>query len=153
MATANSPNPPKGTALIRIKEVDDTRASLRSIDKTASQYAEAQRLLAGLDRREEEGRKAEDVLLAKYREDDVGGRKQFATLMENSFLKKGMDVQVSTSGPKGTTLTIRYILMSRPIVYQVINETDFIKNRRSDGFKKAVFTDGYNKTWTYDLTK
>jgi hypothetical protein len=153
MAAANRPNPPKGAALITKKEVDDTRAALRSIDKTVSQYVEAQRLLAGLEKREEEGRKAEAALLAQYRDDDITGRKEFATLMENSFLKKGMDVHVSISGPKGTTLTIRYILMSRPIVYQVLNETDFVKNRKGDGFKKAVFTDGYKQTWTYDLTK
>ena len=64
------------------------------------------------------------------------------------MLKQFHDMYVRTSGPGNTTITFRYVLMSRPMVYNLVNDAGFMAKLRSLGFKKAVFTDGYDETWT-----
>ncbi|MFN7948397.1 MAG: hypothetical protein U0Z53_23800 [Blastocatellia bacterium] len=73
--------------------------------------------------------------------------------IEDVFLRKGIDLYAKVSGPEDTTLTIKYVLMSRPFVYKAANETDFLENMRVAGFRKIVFTDGGSATWIYDLQK
>jgi hypothetical protein len=41
--------------------------------------------------------------------------------------------------------------MSRPMVYQLINDELVMGKFREFGFKKAIFTDGYFNTWTIPL--
>lgn len=60
-----------------------------------------------------------------------------------------MSVDIRVSGPKNTTLTFSYVLVTRAFVYQVANQTDFLANCELVGFKTLVFTDGYDKTWRY----
>jgi hypothetical protein len=43
--------------------------------------------------------------------------------------------------------------MSRPLVYKMANETDFLESLEKIGFKKVIFSDGYNYSWTYNLGK
>jgi hypothetical protein len=43
--------------------------------------------------------------------------------------------------------------MSRPLVYKLLNDTEFVANRKREGFRRAIFTDGYDRTWSIDLTK
>lgn len=68
--------------------------------------------------------------------------------MERKFLSKGMDVHFSW--PQKDTLKMRYVLMSRPIVYQIQNETDFVQTLGELGVKKLILTDGYRETWTIE---
>lgn len=76
-------------------------------------------------------------------------RQAFAEQMEGKYLQKGLDVHVSVHGKKKTTLQLKYVLMSRPTVYQLVNDESFETMVRGMGFKKVVFTDGYDSTWTY----
>jgi hypothetical protein len=78
-------------------------------------------------------------------------REVFAGTLEETYLKKSMDVDMSVSGKNNTTLKFKYVLVSRPLVYQLQNDSDFMGDLRRMGFTKVIFTDGYYHTWTIDV--
>jgi hypothetical protein len=78
-------------------------------------------------------------------------RKLFIEELEKEFLARGMDVELKVSGRENTTLTMRYVFINRPFVYQMMNDPKVFASKRADGFTKVIFTDGYFKTWTCDL--
>ena len=80
-------------------------------------------------------------------------REEAATRMENKFLDQGMDVHVTVSGKNKDIITLKYVLISRPLVHQLNKDGTLIDNLQRMEFKKAIFTDGYRATWTFDLTK
>ena len=79
-------------------------------------------------------------------------RKDFAREAENRFLSSGLDFTVKASGKGNTTITYTYILMSRPMVYKLVNESNLLRDLKTIGFKKVTF-DGYDYRSSYDLTK
>jgi hypothetical protein len=64
-----------------------------------------------------------------------------------------MDAHISTSGAKSTTLVIRFVLVGRPFVYNLMNETQFLENAKNAGFTNTHFTNGYDYDGTYDIAK
>ncbi len=82
---------------------------------------------------------------------DFQSRADYAATLENRYLKNGMDFTVRANGDKKTTLTLSYVLMSRPTVYNLVNDLVFIPSLADLGFKIVVFTDGYNSTWRYNI--
>ena len=141
----------KSFIVVTKQEDEQARSALRAIKPDMPQFAEAQRLLGSLQREEDIGKKAMQAAIAKRLEDDVDGRKAFARRVENEFLKSGMDVTLTTSGPKATTLNFRYVLVSRPFLYKLANESAFLANCKSAGFARVHFTDGYSASANYDL--
>lgn len=86
-------------------------------------------------------------------ENDIEGRKRFAKNIDITFLKAGSDVGVAASGPKNTVLTISYVLMNRPLVYQIETQSRFLQNAWDAGFKKVILTDGRSfgaNVWTFE---
>ena len=59
---------------------------------------------------------------------DADGRKGFADILDTTFLKAGRDASFKVSGTKNTTLEMIYILVNRPLVYQITNESKFLEN-------------------------
>ncbi|QWG13648.1 hypothetical protein KMZ29_02610 [Bradyrhizobium sediminis] len=87
---------------------------------------------------------------------DADGRKRFADTLDTGFLKAGRDASFKVSGAKNTTLEMVYILINRPFVYQITNESKFLENAWNMGFKKVIFRSGYgygSNAWTYDVPK
>lgn len=87
---------------------------------------------------------------------DADGRKRFAETLDTISLKAGRDASFKVSGPKNTTLEMVYILVNRPLVYQITNESKFLENAWNAGFKKVIFRSGYgygSNAWTYDVPK
>lgn len=82
---------------------------------------------------------------------EIAARKEFASMTEQEYLKDGMDYYFRAQGKNNTTLYIKYVLMSRPLAYNIINDSLFIQTLRSLGFKKLILTDGYDSTWTSNL--
>jgi hypothetical protein len=80
-------------------------------------------------------------------------RINYANLAETSYLKQGMDVTMRVSGAHKTTLTMTYVLIGRPTVYQMVNNASIMSTMKELGFTTLVLTDGYDKTWTYNLDK
>nr|AAX24151.1 hypothetical protein [Xanthomonas campestris pv. vitians] len=78
-------------------------------------------------------------------------RSLYASTAEEIFVKNGMDVKVTASGAKKDQLRLRYVLMSQPLVYKFQNEMKINDQARVFGFKKIIYSDGYDETWTVDL--
>ena len=75
-------------------------------------------------------------------------RTAYAHTLEDSMLKEYEDFYVRAQGPNHETLYVRYALMNRPFVYGIMNDEHSMGSIRSLGFKKIVFTNGYESTWT-----
>lgn len=84
---------------------------------------------------------------------DSAGRKGFADDLEVKFLKEWRDAKFRVSGDKNTTLKMTYILVGRPFVHNLYQDTKFFENAKARGFKRLIFTDGYDKTWDFDLVR
>lgn len=76
-------------------------------------------------------------------------RRAFVATYERELLLKGYDVTVSATGTDGTTLRIKWILVSRPLAYQVSNNTEWNAHVRALGFTRVVLSDGYDKAWSW----
>ncbi len=80
-------------------------------------------------------------------------RVNVAKKLERKYLSNGMDVRIFLSGPEKTIMLMEYVFMSRPLVYQITNETNFLLDLELLGFKKVIFSDGYDWKWSYNLAK
>lgn len=78
-------------------------------------------------------------------------RHGYAKNLERNLLSEGHDFYVTVRGKKQDQLHIKYILMSRPFVYQLANSDSFQDTVEGLGFTKIIATDGYRDTWTIDL--
>lgn len=134
-------------------ELDRIRYALTVAKMSPSDRTAANEVLAAMRK----NGAAEQSIRAKQEADALAAnfspRRDFATTIEENFLKRGFDVVMKTSGDNHQTLTMRYILMNRPFLYQIVNETDFLQNCKRLGFKQIVFTNGYDDTWRYDVAK
>jgi hypothetical protein len=86
-------------------------------------------------------------------QESVKGRMAYAKELETCFLEKGMDFYITVSGKSKTAITFKWILMSRPLVYQINKDELLLRSLKRRGFKTATFTDGYNQAWEIDLAK
>ena len=129
--------------------VYDAKQHLAEISKDSMEWkGEGNKLWDEVIKREQEIQKQSAVITAKLM---VQQRKDFVKKYELSLLDKGMDTTITAQGKDNTVFKMKYILMSRPLVYQLINNDSFMSNLKNHGFKKAVFTDGYDNTWTVDV--
>lgn len=78
-------------------------------------------------------------------------REAHASALEEAFISTGMDARVSAMGSNKSTLRVKYVLMSQPLVYKL--QRDGLVSVRANelGYKKVLYTDGYDNTWTVDL--
>ncbi|WP_419804953.1 hypothetical protein [Terriglobus sp.] len=74
-----------------------------------------------------------------------------AKFAENRMLDKGLNVDVTTSGPRHTTMHIRYIFVSKVFAHQLSNDGELFETLRKAGFKKLVATDGFNENWSWTI--
>lgn len=121
--------------------VSEAKRLLAEIPQGAKEYPEAQRLMKETLRRESEIER-----LTK-----IAARQLVVEQMEKRMLSAGHDFSFTLSGSEKKVLTVKYVLMSRPLVYQVTNESDFLSSLRDAGFTKVIFTDGYYERWSFDL--
>lgn len=76
-----------------------------------------------------------------------------AKVMENAYLAKGLNVDVNAIGSHHSVLRLKWILVSKVTAYQFTHDDpEMFTDLKNDGFKKFEITDGYDKTWTWDLT-
>jgi hypothetical protein len=78
-------------------------------------------------------------------------RESYARTTENKMLQEGHDMTVRAEGPYKETLRLTYVLINRPFVYQLINDPEFMMNLRGLGFRRVIFTDGYDAVWSCDV--
>lgn len=81
-------------------------------------------------------------------------RVAFGKRLEDNMLSEGLSVDVYVRGARKTQLTLKYPLVSKAMAYKVTQEQQgFLETAKELGFTKFVMTDGYDDTWTWDLTK
>ena len=82
-------------------------------------------------------------------------RELYASTVEEVLVKNGMDARVSATGSDKTQLRLKYALMSQPLVYKFQNEIGIDEQARFFGFKKIIYTNGFDsslgETWTVAL--
>jgi len=85
------------------------------------------------------------------RKEHAALRKMMAELMDQQVLQAGYNVEISDLEGKNPALRIKYALMNRALVYQIMQQLD-TSGLWDNGFKKVILTDGYDDTWTYTPT-
>lgn len=124
---------------------------LNAIPPEAKEYKEAQRIFgAATKKRDREETAAAAAAKRAAIVAETAARKQGADSVERGLLSQGYDATVTVSGPENRTIKITYILMNRPTVYQLV-EAGFLDQLRDQGFRKVIFSDGYDSTWWYNL--
>jgi hypothetical protein len=146
----------------------NARSNLIAIKPSDPEFAEAKALAAQLDSFGLELANAEiraapairakgEAKVAAALYNNVDGRKAYAYRLEENFLRSGMDVHVTPEGDKGTTLRVKYVLFSRPLMFKLQEEgkliPDIIDQAKARGFRKLIMWNGYDLSWTWDLTK
>ncbi|MBA4416484.1 MAG: hypothetical protein C0392_01030 [Syntrophus sp. (in: bacteria)] len=133
----------------------ETIRHLKAIPNDAPERLEADKIVAQIkkgedeDRKEEAKRKREQAVRDKNA--PILERQRFAKEYEHGLLKQMMDVHVSTTGKEHNVLKIRYVLMNRPLVYNLWNNEDYKTKLIMMGFEKLICTDGYDNTWSIKL--
>jgi len=133
----------------RLKEYYGTADQIKEATADLIQLAVVKGLYKESNVKEEKSLSSRaDLLIAKVSQQQ---RALYASAAEEIFVKNGMDVKVSASGAKKDQLRLKYVLMSQPLVYKFQNEMKINHRARLFGFKKIIYTDGYDETWTVDL--
>lgn len=114
--------------------LDYARRHLDAIKPNTPEWREAERLKSEVERLEAKRAKALDMAIEQSM---VSQREAFAVKCEEIYLDKGWDVHVRLSGPSKTTFRMEYVLLSRPMVYQITNKSTFLNDLRNLGFKKG----------------
>jgi hypothetical protein len=82
-------------------------------------------------------------------------RTMYASALEETFVKNGMDVKVRALGGDKTHLRLTFALMSKPLVYKFQNEIKLAEQARPLGFTRIIYTNGFEsslgETWTVKL--
>jgi len=148
-ALADGYSPNADPAKTKWGKVDEAREQLSAIKEASPDYPEAQELMKEVTRREVE--MGNVIIREAEKKTAIKKREQAAKFFENSMLSKGYDIYVSVGDEDKTTLHLTYVLFSRPLVYQIINNQDVIDSFKSLGFKKITFSDKYEQKWEYDI--
>jgi hypothetical protein len=90
-----------------------------------------------------------DALLKQTVAEFRSARISYASDYERDLLQAGEDVTVRTQGKNADTLTITYVLINRPFVYQLMNDRELNSRWILLGFKTIRLSDGYDKSWSY----
>ncbi|MFG1430519.1 zinc ribbon domain-containing protein [Xanthobacter sp. V2C-8] len=83
-------------------------------------------------------------------EGDPESRRAFARSKQDSFAQNGLDLQVSTSGPKDTVLVIKFNFAAKTAA-ELIVAGPFPKQCLQRGFREILFQDPSGATWVYDI--
>lgn len=120
---------------------------LGAITRDHSAYQKAQTLLARLDEIDKKSVAAGAAMEEKAR---VEHRKEFAAKLEQIYIDKRLDTDVTVSGPKNTVLEIKWVLANK-VTANDLSRSDVLDTAQKLGFKKVILTDGYDWNWKWDL--
>jgi hypothetical protein len=118
----------------------EAEMELVNIEKGAKEYPEAQQLLKKIRKWKADWYKAaERRKIESHREERI----LYATSLEKEFLEKGYDAYVKVTGKDATTLTLKCVLFSRPIIYNLTKDGKLFRTWYDMGFRKVIFSDGW----------
>ncbi len=81
---------------------------------------------------------------------DAETRRLFAQSTQEKFTQNGLDLSVSTAGPDGTTLNIKFNFPAKTAA-ELIAAGPFPRQCEQRGFKQVVFLDPSGAAWVYDM--
>lgn len=144
----------RGKKLPGLADYYDTKDSLSRIDDSAPEAPRAKKLLAAMEKNESDYLKKVsggdiDANIAA-RADDIDARQKYAADTAKRMLRRGLSINIATSGEKDTVLTYKYFRMDRTTVLNFAESGKIFNKARDLGFRTVVFTDG-RMNWTYDV--
>jgi hypothetical protein len=128
----------------------DGDAGSRIYSRLAALFPDEPKYAAQLAKFQKVKMRADEQRLAK---EARKRRQEYASKAETIFLDNWQSATVTTSGKDDATLRIEYVLVSKALVYQFLKRDGFVAGCKALGFKRLVFSDGYNQSWSIDLTK
>lgn len=129
------------------QEWADVKTHLSSIKPTQPQYQKAQAILAAMASEDKKAAAADAAFQAAAK---VEARKDFANNLEQVFIEKRMNTDVTAHGPRNTILRIKWALASK-VSANDLHKSGIVEQAEKAGFKKLIFTDGYDSSWTWNL--
>jgi hypothetical protein len=78
-------------------------------------------------------------------------RRTYAAEYEKRLLAAGQDATVTVGSPDSNTLNISFVLINRPFVYQIENDSNLNAEWKRLGFRSIHLSDGYDSSWSYKL--
>lgn len=129
------------------EEWSAAQSRLDAIKPKQAQYQKAQGLLRAMAEDDKRRAAASAKFEARAR---IGARKEFAKNLEQLFIERRMNTDVTASGPKNTVLEIKWVLASK-VTANDLGKSGIIEKAEQAGFKKVIFTDGYDRAWRWDL--
>jgi hypothetical protein len=139
-----NPHQQQGGNLIKLAQDASVSASSEKSNEKAHQ------LLKKINKRELKARQArhgeEEKKLLQL-------RKLSVPFLERIFPDKDPGYFISVSGENNTTLKIKHIFMSWPLVNKLNRNRNLFDIWQALGFNKVIFTDGYHTSWIYFLGK
>lgn len=149
-ALADGYKPNKDIMKASYGRVADARQHLIAVVPSAPEYNESVALLGEVRKRETKIEQASGMMIKALKKEQ---RKEFSKRFELMLLEKDMDTTITVSGKNNATLRIKWVLMSRPLVHKFINSDETMQPLINLGFEKVIFTDGYDRTWSYAMGK
>ncbi len=121
---------------------------VRQVKRTDRQYSQAKKVVAMLERCR---KKVAARLVASLRESKMTQRITFADRLDTTWLKGGYDVRIRLQGQYKEYIRISWPLIDRAVVYQFTEDGGFIAECTRLGFKKLVFSNGWNESYSYEF--
>ncbi|MFZ5451014.1 MAG: hypothetical protein ACOZF2_03945 [Thermodesulfobacteriota bacterium] len=133
--------------------LEDARRHLEALRRQLEKYdVEAKKLLREVQDREKDLQQYKEVMQKAVREKMVKQREEMAKELDRDFLSKGFDVKIRLEGSDKSTLKMDCVLFSRPMVFALVEKSDFLQNLRKAGFDEVIFANKNIKfTWEIDL--
>ncbi|CAN5396083.1 hypothetical protein BH10PSE10_BH10PSE10_11520 [soil metagenome] len=144
----------RGEKLPALADYYAAKADLGKIDASAPEAPRAKKLLAAMEKNERDyiRKMGSGNIPAKLDAlaDKADGRTKFAADTRKQMLRRGLAMDITTSGEHATVLNYKYFKMDRPTVLNLAESGKIFNKARDLGFRSVIFTDG-RLIWTYDL--
>jgi len=106
--------------------------------------------------KQEESRKAAEAEIAKQAPKNAAEtqkrllelRKDYANRLQRVLWDRGLDYDVTASGPNGDVLRFKWVLAGRNDLWQLVTGNEYFLQAKGIGYKKVVLTNG-EESWTY----
>lgn len=93
---------------------------------------------------------AEQSRATADRKVNTEAREVMAELLQTHYLDEGINMKIRVSGRDSNTIKLTWVLVDEVFVHHYGKGED-LQVLRELGFTKVLLSDGYTKTWTFDL--
>jgi hypothetical protein len=124
-------------------------AAMTPEQREAEVRAKAEKREAEIRERAEEAKKNAAAAEELQRIARIEARKVFAANLEKVFIEKRMNTDVTVEGSANTVLKIKWALASK-VTANDLSKSGLIDQAKEAGFRRVIFTDGYNSVFEWD---